>query len=177
MNKLQAKLLVYQELCRQAESNFHFVCVENGQAMEPNIRTDAWNLAFSVTEPLNEMQITFEFFEEWFDVLSFPHPRIIEENCVSEMVRLVNFLNGDVMLQDTNGRFFVDEKYLDVAYSARLSYKYLELMPHLAVSRGILGFLSYVSNVATPLYQVAQGYMTADEGYQYILDVWNQGIE
>ncbi|MGM9602759.1 MAG: hypothetical protein ACI3W5_14405 [Faecousia sp.] len=174
MTKTQVKLVVYQELWRQADSHFSFACLEDGDITAPSINADMWNLSFPVGAPLGEIQVTLAFHKEWIDVLAFPHPRIIDENRVLEMVRFVNCLNGYVKLQDTNGRFYVNENELDVAYSARLSYQYLELRPQEAVSHGVLGFLSFVADAAVPLYHIGKGEMTADEGCQYMVELWER---
>ena len=163
MNKTQAKVMTYLELCKQTGPHFSFACLKDG---------DMWNLSFPIGAPLGEIQVTLDFRKEWIDVLAFPHPRIIDGDCVSEMVRFANCLNGYVKLQNTNGRFYVDENDLDVAYSARIGYKYLELMPQEAVSHGVLGFLGFVSDAAVPMYQVGQGEMTAEEGVQYMVELW-----
>lgn len=174
MNKTQAKFITYLELRKQAGPYFNFACLEDGDTTSPTIKADMWNLSFAVGAPLGEIQVTLDFHKEWIDVLAFPHPRIIDENRVSEMVRFVNCLNGYVKLQNTNGRFYVDENDLDVAYSARIGYKYLELLPQEAVSHGVLGFLGFVADAAVPLYQVGQGEMTAEEGCRYMEELWEE---
>jgi len=174
VNRAQSKLLLYQELSRQTGSCFRLACLEDGQITESSWKSDMWNLSFLVGAPLGEIQVTLDFREEWIDVLAFPHPRIVDEDCVLEIVRFVNCLNGYVKLQDTNGRFYVDETDLDVAYSARLSYRYLELLPQEAVSHGVLGFLGFVADAAVPLYSVGQGEMTLEEGIQFMVEMWNQ---
>ena len=173
MNKLQAKTMLYFELRRQAGHHFSFVCLEEGDITPTSIKADMWNLSFPVGAPLGEMQVTLDFYKEWVDVLAFPHPQIIDEDCIIEMVRFVNCLNGYVKLQNTNGRFYVNENDLDVAYSARLNYRYLELLPQEAVSHSILGFLGFVVDVGVPLHLVGKGEMTAEDGCQYIANLWN----
>ena len=115
MNKLQAKFMTYLELRKQTGPHFSFACLEDGDMTSPTIKADMWNLSFAVGAPLGEIQVTLAFHKEWIDILAFPHPRIIDEDYVSEMVRFVNCLNGYVKLQNTNGRFYVDENDLDVA--------------------------------------------------------------
>ena len=173
MNLEKGKFKIYQELCRQTGGQcFKFASMKGNYATAPSLTSDIWNLSFSVGAPLHEIQITLTFCEDWVDVLAFPHPRVIKEKYVLEMVRFVNSLNGYVKLQNTNGRFYVDEDYLDVVYSARLSYRYLDVMPQAAVCHGILGFLGFVMDMALPLYQIGQGIMTAKEGCQYMMELW-----
>jgi len=174
INRTQAKLVAYLELRKQAGQHFSFACLKDGIITSPSIKHDMWNLSFPIGPPLGEMQVTLEFHKEWIDVLAFPHPRIIDEDCVSEMVRFVNCLNCYVKLQNTNGRFYVDEHELDIAYSARVSYKYLELLPQDAVSHAILGFHSFATDTAVPLYQIGHGQMTAKEGCQYLIELWER---
>lgn len=169
-NKMEAKFALCKELDRQAGANVHIACLEDGKITGMSLDADMWNLSFPVGAPLGEIQITVEFNEDWIDVLAFPHPCILNKDHVPEMLRFVNCLNGYIKLQRTNGRFYVDG--LDVAYNARLSYQYLELLPKEAVSRGVLGFLGFVADAAVPLYQVGQGEMTAAEGCQYMADRW-----
>lgn len=172
MNKMQAKLALCKEINRQAGPNIHIACLEDGKITAASLDAIMWNISFAVGAPLGEIQITVEFNEDWIDILAFPHPRIIDEGHVLEMMRFVNCLNGYIKLQRTHGRFFVDENDLDVAYNARLSYEYLELMPQEAVSHGVLGFLGFVADAAVPLYQVGHGKMTAAEGCQYMVERW-----
>lgn len=172
MNKIQAKLMLYPELGRQTGACFEFACMENGEITEAAPSVDMWHLTFCVGAPLGEIQLTLEFQDEYVDVLAFPHPRIIDEKCALDMVRFVNWLNGNVKLHGSNGRFYVDENDLDVAYSARLSYKYLELLPQEAVSHGVLGFLGFVAAAAVSLYQIGKGDMTAEDGCQYMVELW-----
>lgn len=172
MNKTQAKFVIYQELSRQIGSNFSFMCLKDGNITAPSVKADMWNLSFPIGAPLGEIQVTLAFHKEWIDVLAFPHPRIIDEGCVLEMIRFINSLNAYVKLQDTNGRFYVDEDALDVVYSARLSYKYMELMLLEAVRYGVLGLLDFVADAAIPLNLIGQGAMTVEEGYQYMVELW-----
>ena len=174
MNKTQAKFSIFWELRKQAWPHFRFACLDDGEIVASSLNADMWNLSFSVGAPLGEIQVTLAFHKEWVDVLAFPHPRIINEDSVLEMVRFVNCLNGYVKLQDTNGRFYIDESDLDMAYSSRLNYKYLELLPQEAVSHGVLGFLSFVADAAVPLYCVGQGDMTAEEGCRYMVELWEE---
>lgn len=172
MKKEQAKAIIFQEIQCQSPIIPHYIFLENEEITTPSLMKDEWNLSFPVGKPLREVQLTLNFQKNWVDILAFPHPRIIEEEHVLEMVRFVNCLNSYVKLQNTNGRFYIDETDLDVAYSSRLSYKYLELLPQEAVSHGVLGFLSFVADAAAPLYCVGQGEMTAEGGCRYVVELW-----
>lgn len=152
----------------------HYIFLENETITTPSLVKDEWSLSFPVGQPLGEVQITLSFKQGWVDILAFPHPRIIKEEYILEMVRFVNCLNGYIKVHDTNGRFYVDENDLDVAYSARISYEYLEYLPQKAVSQGVLGLLGFVADTAIPLYCVGKGEMTAEEGCRYLVELWEQ---
>lgn len=176
MDKTQAKIVLSSLLCEQVGGQFHFECMCEGALSAPSIHSDMWNLTFPMAVqlemPWGEVQVSIEFLNDWIDVLAFPHPRIIEKDCVVATVRFINCLNNFVKLQNTNGRFYVDEHDLDVAYSARINYRYLEFFPKEAVDHGVLGCLRFVADIAIPLYQVGHGEMTYEEGRQYISDLW-----
>ena len=77
---------------------------------------------FDAEGPLNQIQVTFEFKEKFFDMLAFPHPVVLKEECVNEMVKLINYVNSIIKV----GRLYVDTDYLDIAFSTRVHTIYLK---------------------------------------------------
>ena len=126
------------------------------------------NYSFHFPEPLNELQLTVSFYNTYCDILIFPHPVIIEKENIISAVRFINHVNSYVK---SNGRFYIDEKYLDVAYSSRIFYDYIEAFPE-AYINFIINAMTYFKDISIFLFGVCQGEMTIEEACEGLNNIW-----
>ena len=175
MELLPIKNLILRELKNSRYRYSHFLFLRGEDMSVCSIEeSDTWSITLPVGEPLNEIQLTITFAESYLDVLAFPHPIILDREQVFEMERFINLLNGYVKLQNSNGRFYVDEVPLDIAYSARVSYQFLTAFPTESMENGMMGFWDIIADAAIPLYGVAKGEMDTEAACRYMVEIWQQ---
>ena len=136
-----------------------------------HVKLDYWNCMFKVEYLRHEIQMTFNFEDSYVDILLFPHPIIFKSEHKVEALKIVNYINHNIK---TGGRFYVDDDYLDIAYSLRFQYNELDIMPQECV-RKLECAVEYYMDIFKPLYQVCQGIKTYEEGREYIDFIWNNG--
>jgi hypothetical protein len=71
-----------------------------------------------------------------------------------------------------NGRFYLDEEYLDIAYSIRVSYFILEAFPIESIQNSIFAALDFYVDAASPLYSVSKGNISTEEACNYMDKLW-----
>lgn len=131
---------------------------------------DCIHLTWFFDNALRELQITCTFRNKWLDILGFPDisGRPIEmSGCgAEEVIRFLNEVNSHAKF---GCAFYLDPETHDVACAGRILYPLLERVPDYAVNM-IDGILEFFSDVGDELMAVAQGWMTAREAFQLILD-------
>ena len=167
---------VLAEINRQKYPCTHLKFLKDGfEGVYLLTEADTLHFTFGVPAPINEYQMTIVFHDTFCDVLAFPHPTIILPDYIQASEQVTNCINGYVKIPDSSGKFYVDEEYLDFVYSARISYRYLEAFPDLAIKDGAFGYLPFMADVGNFVFQVAQGQMPAEEACQHIVSLW--GVE
>lgn len=116
VNKVKAKTVMDHLLRDDSKYIFSKKCLS----------IETWHLAFGVNYPLHELQMTLVFKDRYVDILCFPDPIILKPEYNIVALKMVNYINWNVKV---NGRFYVDD-YCDIAYSMRIDYNTLDLIPH-----------------------------------------------
>ena len=88
-----------------------------------------WHCTFDMGSGLPEIQMSIQFCDTYVDILSFPHPVIVNESNYDNLLNTINYINWSIKI---NGRFYIDH-YNDIAYSLRLKYETMERMPEMYV--------------------------------------------
>ena len=127
MTKKEAMILVRKLIDEQKYLYTHISYVKGGDSPVLLQDPDVIHLTFAMGHPLKEVQLSIRFDETYADILAFPHPVIVKPDCILHAIRFLNFVNN--YLKTWNGRFYLDEEFLDVAYSARIPYFLLEMYP------------------------------------------------
>lgn len=131
---------------------------------------DVIHLIFAMGQPLKEVQLSIRFDNIYVDILAFPHPVIVKPDCVSHTIRFLNFVNN--YLKTWNGRFYLDEEFLDIAYSARIPYYLLEVYPSNSISAGVTEPIDFYKDIQHSLFGVAQGIITSTTAILNMKVLW-----
>lgn len=117
----------------------------------------------------HQLQMTLSFEDKWCDVLCFISPTVLQvgTDYYKQSLESVNYIN---MYTKANGRFYIDSLG-DVAYSLRIDYDILDVIPHECM-REIESILEYYMDVFEPLLKVCKGEMLANELKNYIDEIW-----
>lgn len=116
------------------------------------------------------MSTPANFLQKYIDLLAFPHPIIVEKKYVLPTIRFLNFLNS--YIKTRNGRFYLDEDFLDVAFSARIPYYLLESHPKESIEVSILGSVDFFLDAKYPIFKVSKGIINADEAIGSMKEIW-----
>ena len=170
MNKLQAKLMLAQIIPQQVNMEYKFACIGNGCITQPSIFEDAWNIEFTLDGAKRNIQVALDFHAEAVDVVIFPHPELMREEFVCEVIRFINAINADGWLQKFNGRLYVDEEFLDVTYSVRFAYTGLihQRWMDTELAQAFLCFL------VDKLYEIGHGELMAADAYREMRALWEE---
>lgn len=131
------------------------------------------HLSFKTENFLNEIQMAISFYDDYYDVLAFPHPFIVTDTSItsiSKIVRFLNFLNSYIKMG--NGRFYLDEDFADIVFSVRIPYYVLEAFPLESIENSVAGTLNFYMDIAEPLYNVVKEEITIEEAYSYMKEIW-----
>ncbi len=124
-------------------------------------------------EPLKELQLTVSFFENFVDMLLFPHPTILDKEINTlEAIRFINYVNSYSKPHNSNGRFYIDEEYSDVVFSSRITYDYIEKFPKKYLGDCIITPMNYFTDIGTLLFDVCTGIMTAESACNCLRSIW-----
>lgn len=143
------------------------------EGVEPVVnfnKVDTIHLAFDVGQPLGEIQTSLRFDENYLDILVFPNPIIVGKSFVLPTIRFLNFLNS--YIKTRSGRFYLDEDYLDIAFSARVPYYLLKTYPNESIEDGITNPIDFYLDVKYLLFKVSKGIIGEDEAIDSIKEIW-----
>lgn len=132
-----------------------------------NLEITAKHFTFSMGY-LPEIQLTIHFRDEYLDVLAFPHPVIVNENNINEMILTINYINSIVK---SLGHFYVDDNN-DIAYTLRLNYDLLEKLPKYCLEE-IETSIDFYCDILETLYRVSNGNLTYFESKEIINNIWS----
>ena len=130
---------------------------------------DTFHLTFQMDSKTHELQMALIFEDNWCDILCFISPTAIipEGEIYWEVLQFVNCVNWSIK---SFGRFYLDTNG-DLAYSLRLDYTFLELMPHKFLKE-VECAIDYYSDLFLPLLNVIQGKMSFKNIKRFIDDMW-----
>lgn len=134
-----------------------------------NISIDVLHLTFKMDSGTHNLQMTFRFDESYVDILCFVSPRMLtqDDEHYFEALRSINYINLHVKAW---GRYYIDN-YYDIAYSLRLDYNVLEIMPHECVKE-IECAVDYYADLFILLINVCQGKISYEDTKEYIDAMW-----
>ena len=147
MNKLEAIQHINKDIVKLG-------CFDKSQIL-PNDRISftildsKFHYSFYANEPLQELQLTVSLFNNFCDILLFPHPIILDKENTLEAIRFINIVNSHCKPHNSNGRFYVDEEYLDIVFSSRISYDYIEAFPKKYIEDSVVSPMNYFFNIST----------------------------
>lgn len=171
MTKQEAMQMVRKLVDRQKYRYTHIYYMKNESSEPIDIsKVDMMHLTFHIGEPLEEVQITLEFCEKYIDLLAFPHPIIVDKKYVLPTIRFLNFLNS--YIKTMNGRFYLDEDSLDVAFSARIPYYLLQSYPKESVADSIVGSIDFFLDAKFLLFEVSKGIIDAEKAIDSMREIW-----
>lgn len=136
-------------------------------------KSDKLHFSFSTEKFLNEIQMSISFYDDYYDVLAFPHPIIVTDTSItsiSRIVRFLNFLNSYVKMG--SGRFYLDEDFADIVFSVRIQYYILEAFLQKSVENSVTGALDIFMDIAGPLYSVVKDEISIEEACNYMKEKW-----
>ena len=140
-----------------------------------NIDINTWHFIFLMDSKTHTLQMSFDFCEQWVDILCFISPTILlldsNEN-YWEALQTVNYINCNIK---SWGRFYIEDSFRDLAYSLRIDYNVLERMPHECIKE-IECAIDYYADLFIPLLNVCQGKTSFDNTKLFINDMWG-GIQ
>ena len=140
-----------------------------------NIDINTWHFIFHMDSKTHALQMSFDFCEQWVDILCFISPTILlldsNEN-YWEALQTVNYINWNIK---SWGRFYIEDSFRDLAYSLRIDYNVLERMPHECIKE-IECAIDYYADLFIPLLNVCQGKTSFDNTKLFINDMWG-GIQ
>ncbi|NMA85003.1 MAG: hypothetical protein GX962_14200 [Epulopiscium sp.] len=173
MNKQEAMLLVRKLLDQQKYlyTRIQYVKdVDNRVALVDISEVDTIHLTYDVGEPIGEIQMSLRFDKTYMDKLAFPHPIIVNEKYILQITRFLNFLNS--YNKTWNGRFYLDEDYLDIAYSARIPYYLLDAYPNKSMKGGVSTPIDLYLDIKYLLFKVSKGIIGAEEAIEGMKELW-----
>lgn len=171
MKKQQAMQIVRRLIDQQKYRYTHIHYMKNGSSNPIDLsKVDMIHLTYYVGEPFGEVQITLKFCEKYIDLLAFPHPIIVDKKYVLPIIRFLNFLNS--YIKSMNGRFYLDEDFLDVAFSARIPYYLLESHPKESIADSIVGLIDFFLDAKFLLFEVSKGIIDAEKAIDSIREIW-----
>lgn len=170
MNKIKAMSNVKRLIKQQSQRYTHMTYLNENKGPIDLAKIDSLHVRFGIGEPLGEVQMSVRFSDNYFDLLAFPSPIMVDENFASATIRFINTLNHYMKMG--NGRFYLDESTMDVAISVRIPYYYLKAFPLESVDDSISGSMAFYMDVGYPIYHVSRGNMTVKEACDYIRDIW-----
>lgn len=159
MNKIQAMTAIEDIL----KSNFKYLYQKQRSTMQ------MLHLSFLMDSRTHNVQMTFDFQENWVDILCFISPTIAikEEKTYFNVIQTVNYLNWHIK---SFGRFYLDE-YGDFAYSLRFSYAMLEQAQNMC-AKEMETAIDYYADIFVLILDVLQGKMAFDEAKEFIDNMW-----
>lgn len=125
------------------------------------------NLAFKMDSKNYGLQMTFNYYESYCDILIFIDPVVLNEEHYIETLQTINYINN---WAKAFGRFYLDE-HNDIAYSLRIPYSLLEQMSDKALEEIDTG-IKYYEDVFLTLIDVAKGKATYQECRDFIDEMW-----
>ena len=170
MTKQEAMKMVRKLVDRQKYMYTHIYYMKNESSELVDIsKVDMLHLTFYVGEPFGEVQITLKFCEKHIDLLAFPHPIIIDKKYVLSTIRFINFLNS--YIKSLNGRFYLDEDFLDLVFSARIPYYLLESYPKESIADSIVGSIEFFLDAKFVLFEVSKGIIDVDKAIDSMREI------
>lgn len=128
---------------------------------------------FVCVQPIQELQLSVSFSPTFCDILIFPHPIILHPACIQEAIRFINTLNRYHKSHNISGRFYVEEQDLDVAFSARLSYEYIEALPEQYLQTAVVSPIRLLHSISDLLFAVCKGILSAQQATEFLLKRWS----
>lgn len=166
---IQEAMSTVKELIQKQKYQYKYFDYYNDGPIDIK-KANGLHYTFEIKKPMSEIQISVTFLDKYFDVLAFPHPVIVDKRFVLNVVRFLNYLNGYIKMG--NGRFYLDEEFLDVAFSVRVPYYILEAFPAESVENSISGSIAFFIDFARPLYHVSKGSLSVEEACKYVDEIY-----
>jgi|LSQX01.2.fsa_nt_gb hypothetical protein len=174
MTKLEAMGLV-RNLVDQQKYMYTHICYIKGddsRAVPIDIsKIDTIHLTFAVGDPIGEIQMSLQFDESYLDILAFPHPIIVDKTYALQIAKFLNFLN--TYNKTWSGRFYLDEDFLDIAYSVRIPYYLLDAFPNESMVNGISIPIDLYLDIKYLLYKVSKGIIESEEAIEGMKGIWS----
>lgn len=169
MNKFNA-MKIFKNLISKQRYNFSQIQYINTNSEIVDIRNlNTIHMTYFMGSNIKQIQTTVTFEEKYLDSLSFVSPRILRKEYVNESIRFINFVNG--YIKSGNGRFYIDEEYLDIAYAIRIQYYIFEQFENECTEDMLSVVMDFYNDISVPLWNVATGIWSADEGIECIKDM------
>lgn len=118
------------------------------------------------------MSLFDNFCNVFCNILLFSHPIILDKETTFKAIRFINYVNSYSKPHNSNGRFYVDEEYLDIVFSSRISYDYIEAFPKKYIEDCIIAPMKYFSDISTLLFDMCNGIMTAKTACDHLNSIW-----
>lgn len=150
-------------------THIHYMKNESNKPIDIS-KVDVIHLTFDMGEPLKEIQVSLHFCEKYIDLLAFPHPIIVEKKYALPTIRFLNFLN--TYIKSPNGRFYLDEEFLDVAFSARIPYYLVEAYPKESTVDIISVAVDFFLDASYPLFNVSKGIIDVNQAIYNMEEIW-----
>lgn len=173
MTKLEAMRLV-RKLINQQKYMYTHICYIKGKDIRETpvdiSKIDTIHLTFDVGESIGEIQMSLRFDETYLDILAFPHPIIVDKTYTLQITRFINFLN--TYNKTWSGRFYLDEEFLDIAYSVRIPYYILDAFPIKSMVNGVSTPIDLYMNINYLLFKVSKGMIEVEEAIKGMKEIW-----
>jgi len=159
MNRVQAMTAIDEIL----KHKFKYLC----QQQKLNIQT--LHLSFLMDSKTHNIQMTFEFQDNWVDILCFISPTvpIKNTNVYFDVLQTVNYLNWNIK---SLGRFYLDT-YGDFVYSLRLDYSLLERAEDICIKE-IEAVVDYFADIFVLVLNILQGKTSFEYAKNFIDNMW-----
>jgi hypothetical protein len=137
---------------------------------QKKIDINTWHLTFIMDSKTHNLQMSFNFREQWIDILCFISPTILVPSSNEnywEALRTVNYINWNIK---SWGRYYIDS-FGDLAYSLRISHSVLENVTYECIKE-IECAIDYYADLFIPLLNVCQGKTSFENTKLSIDDMW-----
>lgn len=138
--------------------------------MRKNLNISTIHLTFKMDSKSHNLQMSLRFEKKWCDILCFISPTVLTEDSKAywQVLQTVNFLNWYIK---SWGRFYIDD-YNDLAYSLRLDYNVLEIMPD-ECAKEIEAAVDYYADLFNSFLKLCEGEESYNNIKDLIKNMWN----
>lgn len=128
------------------------------------------HFTFQMDSKTHELQMSMDFQDTWVDILTFISPTALKVGSdeYHEVLRTVNYVNW---FTKAYGHFYVDT-YGDIAYSLRIKYDFLDVVPQMAI-REIEAAVDYYSDLFILLLDICLGKKSFEDAKVFIDEMWS----